>query len=293
MAKVPPPTNIPDALFTRAMSGFNLSVATGLAMESVFEPTEEVIDPNREVPDKLNINKDYLFMINIETLYRNFMGSISKDVQLTTQPEHIAYLLLEEIRVIESLCAEEGAGKLTPYFYYTDYDKVTSYFNKIVKKRQAKSPLQIENKKKMDKALEYLCILREDIHQHKSKFDYPRDENCILFSHHPYDLLFYPNFKEMVLLESHTGKIKKRVQWNTKYYPYPNQDMSIFPFNRTLLLVFGDRSQYSPTDLKLRKYVVDAAISGKWTPLTTRVKMLDDFNRYIPEPYIVALLSSL
>ena len=96
-----------------------------------------------------------------------------------------------------------------------------------------------------------------------------------------------------MLLESHTGKIKTRVEWNSKYYPYPSGDMSILPFNRTLLLVFGDKIQFSPNEMKLRQYVMGAAVKGKWTPLTTREKMLNDFKMFIPEPYVVAVLTSL
>lgn len=291
--KVPPPVNIPKELFTRTMSGFNLSVATGLAMETIFEPKQEVIDPDREVPEKLTVNKDYLLMINCETLYRNLVGSVSKDVYSNALPEHLAYILLEEIRVIESLCSEEGGGYLTPYFYVSNYEKVTGYLHRAVKRRTPNTPAQQLSNKKMRKALEYLRILRPDIHLHENKNDYPRADSCIMFSHYPYDLLFYRNFRETYLLESHTGKLKSRVQWNSKYYPYPGADMSRLPFNRTLLLVFGDRVQFAPNLQKLRKYVIDASIAGQWTPLTTRDKMLNDFKRHIPEPYIVAVLSSL
>ena len=290
---VPPPVNIPKALFERTMSGFNLSVATGLAMETLFEPTQEVIDPDRNVPEKLDLKSDYLFMINCETLYRNLIGSISKDVYDNAQPEHLVYILLEEVRVIESLCSEEGGGYLTPTFYYTNYEKVTGYLHRVVRRRKPTTPIQILSDKKMKLTLEYLSILRPDIKNYTNKADYPSADSCILFSHYPYDLLFYRNFRQMLLLESHTGKIKSRVEWNSKYYPYPSGDMSILPFNRTLLLVFGDKIQFSPNDLKLRKYVMDAAVQGKWTPLTTREKMLNDFKRFIPEPYVVAVLTSL
>ena len=294
MAKtVPPPVNIPKALFERTMSGFNLSVATGLAMETLFDPTSPTIDPDRDIPEKLDLKSDYLLMVNCETLYRNLIGSISKDVYQNANPEHLVYILLEEVRVIESLCSEEGGGYLTPSFYYCDYDKVTGYLHRVVKRRTPTTPIQILNDKKMSQTLEYLSILRPDIKQYTSKGDYPKSDSCILFSHYPYDLLFYRNFRQMMLLESHTGKIKTRVEWNSKYYPYPSGDMSILPFNRTLLLVFGDKIQFSANEMKLRQYVMGAAVKGKWTPLTTREKMLNDFKMFIPEPYVVAVLTSL
>lgn len=289
----PPPKNIPKALYERVMSGFNLSVATGLAMETLFEPVRAVVDPDREVPEKLNINKDYLFMINCETLYRNLQGSVSKDVFDNANPEDLVYILLEELRLIESLCGEEGGGYLTPYFYASNYDKVTGYLHRIVKKREPRTELQKLHKKKMDRTLSYLCALREDIKIHESKTDYPKADSCLIFSHYPYDLLFYKNFRDMNLLESHTGKIKSRVNWSTKYYPFPQGNMDILPFNRTLLLVFGDKVMFSPNEMQLRKYVIDTAVHGKWTPLTTREKMLFDFKRFIPEPYVVAVLASL
>ena len=101
MAKtVPPPVNIPKALFERTMSGFNLSVATGLAMETLFDPTSPTIDPDRDIPEKLDLKSDYLLMVNCETLYRNLIGSISKDVYQNANPEHLVYILLFHLKMI-------------------------------------------------------------------------------------------------------------------------------------------------------------------------------------------------
>lgn len=291
--KIPEPIDIPRGLLDRVVSGFNLSIATGLAMETLFEPDTPVADPDREVPEKMILNKDYLFMINCETLLRNLIGAVSKEVYDRCEAHHLAYILLEEIRVIESLCSEEGGGYLTPVFYVTDYDKITGYIHRSVKKRTAKTDLQIFNKKKIDKALEYLRILRPEISHYTNKSDFPKSDSCMMLSHYPYDLLFYKNFREMLLLESHTGKIKSRIEWNTKYFPFPGADMSKFPFNRTLLMVFGDRIMFHPHLMQMRKYIVDTAEKGKWTPLTTRDKILMDCRRYIPEPYVVAVIAAL
>lgn len=291
--KVPEPIDIPRGLLDRATSGFNLSVATGLAMESVFEPNLPTIDPSREAPEKMALNKDYLFMVNCETLLRNLIGSVSKEVYDRCEPHHLAYILVEEIRVIESLCSEEGGGYLSPVFYVTDYDKITGYLHRSVKRREAKTDIQRFNKKKIDKALEYVRILKPEVQLYVNKTDFPKADSCLILTHYPYDLLFYKNFRDMLLLESHTGKIKSRIQWNTKYFPYPGADMSKFPFNRTLLLIFGDKIMFHPHFMQMRKYIVETAEKGQWTPLTSRDKIIFDCRRYIPEPYVVAVIAAL
>ena len=117
--------------------------------------------------------------------------------------------------------------------------------------------------------------------------------NALIITHIPYDLLSYVNFNRLDLLESHTGKLKPKHLWNTKYYPVGDRSMDILPFTRKLLMVFGDKVLIHPSEYKLRSLVLDIAENRKWNPATTEAKQIQDFELDIKEPFVLQVLKSL
>ena len=90
----------------------------------------------------------------------------------------------------------------------------------------------------------------------------------------PYDLLSHKRFHQLDLLESNTGKLKKKHAWNSKYYPVGKADMSHLPFMKMLLMVFGDRPLIHPSIFKLRDSILQTSVKRGWTPVTTRDKVI-------------------
>lgn len=68
-----------NAIDARTVSAFPLSVGTSLALESVFNGVQEPIDPNRVIPQKVEINNYDAFWINVGTLFRNLYNALNKD----------------------------------------------------------------------------------------------------------------------------------------------------------------------------------------------------------------------
>ena len=95
----------------------------------------------------------------------------------------------------------------------------------------------------------------------------------MILTHYPADLLPYKDFKKLDLLESHTGKLKTYINWYSKYYPISGKDMSILPFTKKLLFIFGDKYQIAPTPIKLRTSIYEVASNSNWSPLTTEKKI--------------------
>ncbi len=91
------------------------------------------------------------------------------------------------------------------------------------------------------------------------------------------------NIIKLDLLESHTGVLKTRKEFNTKYYDYKKLELENMPFQRKLLAIFGDHVLFKPYPLKIRQVFIDVARKSKWTPITSEYKVDNDINMYVAD----------
>jgi hypothetical protein len=94
-----------------------------------------------------------------------------------------------------------------------------------------------------------------------------RGEKVALLTHLPVDLLWRAQFKELTLLESHTGALKKRAAWYSKLTG--GSQMTRIPFNRLTLQVFGENLYFSAMLPGIRNRVLEMAEKDQWTSVTT------------------------
>jgi len=283
-----------DSLSNRTISAFPLSIGTSLSFESLFSPQLSPYDPNRPIPNNVNVSDYKEIWINLETLFRNINGAISKEAFLQSTEKEFKEVLEFEIEVINNLFNNEGMGICKPYYYYSTYDEIIKHPpHDSVRTRQDKTDFQKFYTFKLVKALELLFKGRDDLFKLSDIINPKAKVDALIISHIPYDLLSYVNFHRLDLLESHTGKLKPRHLWNTKYFPVGDSDLSMLPFCKKLLLIFGDKVLIQPSDIKLRKTIVDIAVKRKWTPMTTEAKMMLDFELEIKEPLVFQFLRSL
>lgn len=273
-----------NPLLDRVKSGFDLSIGTSLAFESIFENKIDPYDKNRIIPNKINILEYDEIWINISTLFRNLVGSISKELFLSSRYVHLADILIQEIIYIESLLMNDGKNRCKPIFYFQDYQKTNDILkSKIAKLRINTTPYQIEYNTKLLNTIDHLfkfyndekCIIINDHLRPKSK------NKSIILTHIPYDLTSRKYFNRLDLLESNTGKLKTQIDYYTKFYPIPNIELNNIPFLELTLFIFGDHILLQPKDLKLRKEIVNIAKEFKWTAYTTidRVKQSFSFSK--------------
>lgn len=282
-----------DTLLTRETSGFPLSVATGLSFQSLFSATEPVIDPDRIVPEHVNFGKYSEIWINVTTLFRNISTSINKTAFVASTPAEFKDAVLMEMGVIDGLFQNEGLGLCKPRYYYTQHAKLISRFPEQVKSREEKTDLQEAYNAKLVETLKLLDKETEVIHRFDETLNVNGYPSALIFTHIPYDLLSYPKFTKLTLLESHTGVTKEKNRWYTKYYPVGKEDLSHLPFLRKLLLVFGDRVLIHPGVMALRKQIVEIGKNRQWTPTTTESKVMMDLSLDIKEPYVLMFLKAL
>lgn len=256
-----------DKLSERALGAkFPLSIATSLAFESV-------IGEHPEHPTNTNELVEFdTVWVNLRTLYRNLYNAVESntDPQQIPTKEYVK-ALWQELQMLQQIIAEYSGGKCILKPYYSDYLKV--------ERRHKGATIRMDN---TDKQKAYTAKLVKvftaffaeyppkdyDIHVTDDLITVQERNNALIFTHYPYDLLAYKNFHELVLLESHTGALKKRALWYTKFYE--GKDLPMIPFCRWMLQIFGDKETFRPMDFKVRKEIKEIAIRLRWNAFTSQ-----------------------
>ena len=277
----------------RAVSGFPLSISTGLAMESLFQPKQEVYDKDRIPPQKITLSQYQEIWINIFTLFRNMISACDKAAISNTGPQEITEVLEMEMETINGLFGNEGNNLCLPRYYVCDYQYVLRGMHQSIQLRNESSPQQLMLKGYWEQAKKKMVGNTDEVYVFKPEIRPPHKSSSLILTHVPYDLLSYTNFHKLDLLESNTGKLKTRRQWNSKYYPVGKSDLSHLPFLKMLLMVFGDKTLIQPGIYKLREQILEASVKRHWVPTTTRDKILLDLSLEIKEPYVLEFLRSI
>lgn len=250
-------------LSERKFSGFPLSIGTGLSMESIFEPIQAVYDETRKVPNKINTSDYSLYVFNISTLLRNLINSISYENLILVSKKNIYDALLDEIEFITYFFT---TNDLYVKFYVNNYQFVKNHYEKEGKLRKSTTEKQLFISSIFNYCLDRLKK-EDDVDSFSNDIKYSKQERVLLFTHIPWDLLSYKNFVKLDLLESNTGIIKTRKEFNTKYFKIPDKDMSILPFIEYLLVKFGDNVMFHPSPLKERVEIYESMVRKKVHPL--------------------------
>lgn len=269
---------MPFSLFDRTVSGFPLSISTGLAFESLFTPRQSVYDPERPVPPKVDISQFNQMWINMDTLFRNMMDAADKNALMNTGYKEAANVLLDEINTIESLLGTEGGNIMSPVFYLCDYEKALKSLPKGFSVRPKTTTHQLFLKDLKEKTMRHLLTMTSSIKVFQGAIRADGKASALILTHVPYDLLSKRLFRKLDLLESNTGKLKTPRQWNSKYYPVPNANMAILPFNRPLLMSLGDKVLIQPWPISVRRQILEVASKRDWTPVTTTDKVMLDLR---------------
>ena len=282
-----------ESIHERATSGFPVSISTGLALESIFKPRQPVYDPDRKPPVQIDISQYQEFWVNIATLFRNVVAASSREVVLSHDLRDIVSVIEQEIEVINSLFSHEGNNICKPIYYIVDYNQVIKGLHHSIKLRADSTDAQKAISLLLTRVENTLLKHTDEIRTCKPEIKPSKSTDALILTHMPYDLLSHKNFHKLDLLESNTGKLKKKHEWNSKYYPVGKADMSHLPFMKMLLMVFGDRPLIHPGIFKLRDLIIQTSLKRGWTPFTTRDKVMLDLEIDLKEPLLMSILRSI
>jgi hypothetical protein len=264
---------------------FTMNIPTSLALESLLG-----VHPEREWPSPPHRNYDEVW-VNLKTLVRNIITSFPSDVVQFLQPGLIAELIHDEWNAIVSTITEHT--KLRPVLYLSNYaDLERRYNTSSAVIRRDSTPKQKELKERIDKGIQQAMAdwTPDDLRIFTTDVTGEAHTRVIMMTHIPFDLVYHKTFGELDLLESHTGMIKNRSLWYTKFLG--GKDLATIPFTIYFLRIFGDKEMFAPMDIKFRRALIELSNKYQWNALTTdaRVRMCMGF---LKNPFYDALLKEM
>lgn len=258
-------------LYERAMGAYPLSIATSLAIESLYNR-----HPDRPKEAQLPALKAKTIWINLRTLFRNIYGSLPSEEARGVIPLDYADVIEDEIQNLRAILSTEE-HPLDVVFYCPTY--------KGIEKEYGRGDLR---PKHTDKQLAYLALengafeVLWERYGSLSETESPvffvdceiktkTPDKAFFITHYPVDLLNTVGFDSVLLLESHTGVIKDKFKWNSKFH---TKGCDRIPFNQGTLLFFGDSGlMFKPQPIKARRRVLEIAEEYKWDATTTRERI--------------------
>lgn len=268
----------------RIVSGFNISIGTGIALESLFDPTKDVYDTDREF-EKVDIEKYKIHYINAATLIRNIFSAvptISQNQLLNDlHVNDVIYrTLIEELYIISNLYKDVKTTEVI--LFIPDYNSLS------INIAEKKHKINTSKKEQIDNiSFEVLSLLRSKLKTINLPMTVitgthllPKTIDKVLITTHiGMDLNNITRIPKLDLLESHTGKLKTKKMFYTKYHPVGKEDMSRLPWTEDLSYIFGDGVITNPMELKIRREVLEISKENHWNPLTTASKVQGDISK--------------
>lgn len=251
---------------------YPMSIGTSLAIEGL-NGTGERVDTNKGFDTKWF---GALF-VNLRMLVRNAIGSFPYAEQNSLTNREIIPMVERDFEGITKYAPEEL--EVVPYI--CSHKSINKEFKGKFKQYET-------DKQKIAIAIEESAIkkLEEKYSDTLTHFDIQLkgDKRTILLTHHPIDLLSASKFPELVLLESHSGKLKSAKDWSTKLRTLEAPE--VVPFNKVTLQLYGDNNMFMPQQKKLRDVLLKIGQKKRWNATTSQSSMLLDVrNAYEPQLY--------
>lgn len=255
----------------REYGNYPLSIGTSLAIEGLLGNHPETT--NTILPSAF----DQLY-VNLPTLIRNYFSAYSTEDQAEVDLNAAGDHLLDELyHLQEILSAMERPLELV--IYHQSPSELRWQFPEASMKEPTTERQRFQHH--MQTYVYDLMIKvfeRRDLPiRHMQATPTPEPKRTLMLTHHPHHLLWVFRFTSLLLLESHTGRIKDRHEWGSKLHTVKQEDQ--FPLTRTLIQLLGDGVLFAGVVPKLRREVKAIAVTSLWHSLTTDDKVRRDLTR--------------
>lgn len=257
----------------RTIGGSGLSIGTHLAMENIFKIPR--YDPDVELANPFDVNEYKYYFFNFYTLVRNVANSYTERDKMKIYQSKDLYNMVET--EVDLLLSYFHGYKCQLVFYKLDYTKPIKEMNKNKGEKITNKEIEYDLLTKVIKSMlnnkeRRLCKMIENIKSYKL----PNFEgNGIIMTHYCIDLL---NNGKITLMESHTGKLKTRWAWYTRFHKLGDKDLANIPFTECNVCIFGDRSLTKIIGLLDRRAVYALSKEKNWTYRTSSEKVKYDIR---------------
>lgn len=243
--------------------GVKLPISVGTAM--VFEST------SFDIKNWSN----YLF-VNLRTLYRNYVQSYSAADRVRLKEMDFLQTYLNEVAEFERLVLEMSNNRVKPIFYYPTYKSVGKLLPHAERKEYNPDGFDLVEENLWDYIKKNGLMTPFNYEVVDSELPQLISEPITLLSSFVVDLLSAKYFPKVTLLESFTGKLKRRDEWYTKINLYKGKkplEVKV-PFNKFTIQIFGDKSgAFKGAHVSLRNVVREMAEQNHWSPVTSNDKI--------------------
>ena len=239
----------------------SISIGTAIPLESLL------VDGAKGV--------GHLYM-NISTLFRNYAGSFEDPFKIKRKEFTLGFI--SELNLIHSIVIEGITGNISPIFYITRGKSILTSF-KHCKIKYAHTRAQIDYEDLHDSVItEAVRLLKGVLVEEYDLLINGKHTVSYMITSYPMDLLSHHKFRNLTLLESHTGVLKERKNWISKLNS--SDKYSNVPFNLLSIQILGDKSKWlNSMGREWTNMLLDIAVYGNWHPLTTMEKVKFDIAR--------------
>jgi hypothetical protein len=268
-------------IIERTVGDIPVSIGTALAFAGLLGTLPE---PIRQPVDLKSVREVW---VNLRTLARNLYAAMPSEATQQIDLVGAVDVLEEEVKTLSTVLAQHGS-KCRVRFYMASKDAIKWAFPHANFK-QAKTPKQLGYD-----MYERFCSIELFQRIKASGVDVleidrlpPKTDGTVaLITHFPTELLWRSQFARLLLLESHTGKLKTFNQWYTKLNGI--KEDTLMPFNSFTLQVFGDSVVLDSQSIKVKKQLKELAVAKRWTGMTTQDKIHHDIMSSKSEELIAA-----
>lgn len=253
------------------MGSTGTSVGTHLALETIFnKEIKDKFDPEREIkPIKIDNYKYHIW--NIYTIVRNLLQAIEhKNKVEVLMDKNFSKVLAREVSNIASMYMFDT--ECQPLLFFPNYGMIYKGMNKNKKDGFTKVYEEHMMVNELLTKFKKSGILKT-VNDGKGYKLPGLDGKVLITTNLAVDLC---NRGDIELLDSHTGIIRKRYEFNNKYHPIGTDKLSYIPFLEKLLYILGDRSIIKPMNIIIRRDLTNVASESKWTGRTTHEKVSYD-----------------
>ena len=233
-----------------AISDLGCNVVTSIVAETLFNVDKE----------------DKELYISVYTLYRNFVSCIDGDADAkvrmfksSSNVKKVIDLFIKDTLVFVNACLTNNV-KVT--IYEMDYKRIAKSFTNFKSAGDFKG-VRYYIATTQDAANKALKEAMPGIYKAQT-FKLEHKKDMYITTHIGLDLLPLAKFKDVTLIESHTGEFKDNLKWYTKLRKYGKNDMSLIPFNEVMYRIFGDKDYIAPDTISSRKFIYSIAESLGW-----------------------------
>lgn len=258
-------------MFDRDLGRYPISIGTSLAIETIAGINKD--KPVKGIPP---IRQYETMLISIRMLMRNIYSSITDRRVAEDLPEQDFYdALIMEMRYLKEAILSHNPNMKIVY-YATTYNKIAVKFPMARIKMQR----SMSTMKYADLEVSALKAIFKNEAVPAKRMDYLEkievSLRTLVWTNSPIDLITL-NKPLVSLLESHTGNIKDRSQWHTKFTG--DKDFSRIPFNKAHIQVMGDGGYLLSPIVRYKNRLLRIAEENKWNTTTPMSKVLADVSK--------------